>query len=260
LKDAPPAVVARDLAKVYDGGVVGLDGLDLDVRSGEILGLVGQNGAGKSTTIGLLAGSLRPTRGTASVLGVDVARDPLGAKRLVGVLPPGDETFERLTGLEIVTLVARLHGIAADEAETRATDLLDLLELAGEARARLTGGYSTGMRRKVLIAAALVHAPRVVLLDEPLAALDPVAAAVVRRVLRELADGGRAVLVSSHALDTVERLCDRVAVVHQGRLRAEGTVAELRAAAEVGESGSLEDVFLALVGRPPGGPAPGWLT
>lgn len=259
MTDVPPAVVARGLAKVYDGGVVGLQGLDLDVRPGEILGLVGQNGAGKSTTIGLLAGSLRPTAGTASVLGVDVARDPIGVKRLVGVLPPGDETFERLTGLEIVTLVARLHGLASDEAERRSVELLDLLELAEDARARLTGEYSTGMRRKVLIAAALVHAPRVVLLDEPLAALDPVAASVVRRVLRDLAAGGRAVLVSSHALDTVERLCDRVAVVHDGTLRAEGTLTDLRATAGVAANGSLEDVFLALVGRAPGGPAPEWL-
>jgi len=259
LTDRPPVVVARDLAKVYDGDVVGLDGLDLELRSGEVLGLVGQNGAGKSTAIGLLSGALVPTRGTASVLGVDAAADPLGVKRLVGVLPPGDETFERLTGVEIVTLVARLHGLSAAESAARTTDLLDLLELDGDARFRVAGGYSTGMRRKVLLAAALVHAPRVLLLDEPLAALDPVAASVVRRVLRELADGGGAVLVSSHALDTVERLCDRIAVVHRGRLRAVGSIDELRTEAGCGSADALEEVFLALVGREPPRGAPDWL-
>jgi len=259
LTDGPPAVVARDLGKVYDGGVVGLDGFDLELRSGEILGLVGPNGAGKSTAIGLLSGALRPTRGTSAVLGIDAARDPLGVKRLVGVLPPGDETFEHLTGEEIVTLVARLHGIPDGDARLRASDLLDLFELDSAARGRVTAGYSTGMRRKVLLAASLVHAPRVLLLDEPLAALDPIAAAVVHRVLRDLADRGRAVLVSSHALDTVERLCDRVAVVNDGRLRAVGTISELRAIAGCAEGGSLEEVFLALVGRDAAGSAPDWL-
>ena len=259
MTQGPPAVVARDLAKVYPGDVAGLDGLDLEVRSGEVLGLVGQNGAGKSTAIALLSGALRPTRGMASVLGIDAARDPLGVKRLVGVMPPGGETFERLTGSEIVTLTGRLHGLSMADAASRASDLLELFELDAEARSRAAGGYSTGMRRKVLLAAALVHAPRVLLLDEPLAALDPVAAAVVRRVVRDLADGGRAVLVSSHALDTVERLCDRVVIVHHGRVRAQGSVVELRQQAGCGPGEALEDVFLKLVGRAPPGRAPEWL-
>ena len=254
-----PAIVARGLAKAYTGGVVALVSLDLEVRSGEVLGLVGQNGAGKTTALSLLAGRLRPTAGTAAVLGIDTARDPLGVRRLAGFLPGGDDTFERLTGREIVELCARLHGLASADAVSRATDLLDLLDLAEADRDRLADTYSTGMRRKVQLACALVHAPRVLLLDEPLTGLDPVAAAVVRRLLRDLAARGRAVVVSSHALDAVERLCDRVVVLHEGRVRASGSLVELRTASGRPPDAALEDVFLALVGGGGGGATPEWL-
>lgn len=253
------AVVARGLAKVYAGGVVALHELDLEVRSGEVLGLVGQNGAGKTTALSLLAGRLRPTGGAAAVLGIDAARDPLGVRRLAGFLPGDDDTFERLTGREIVELCARLHGLAPAEAVARTRDLLDLLDLAESDRDRLADTYSTGMRRKVQLACALVHAPRVLLLDEPLTGLDPIAAAVVRRLVRDLAARGRAIVVSSHALDAVERLCDRIVVLHDGRVRASGTLVELRAASGCPPDAALEDVFLALVGEGGGGATPEWL-
>ncbi len=259
MTDGVPAVVARDLAKVYAGGVVALDGLDLELHAGEVLGLVGRNGAGKTTTLRLVTGQIAATRGTVAVMGLAAARDPIGVRAIVGVMPAEDATFERLTGREIVELMARLHGLARGTAAARAAQLLDLLGLSARDGERLADGYSTGMRRKVLLACALVHAPRVLLLDEPLSGLDPGAASIVRRLLRELAGRGCAVLVSSHALDTVERLCDRVVILHAGRACAAGTLDELRARAGCAAGDSLEAVFLALTGGAARGAIPEWL-
>jgi len=238
--DAPPAVSWRGLAKSF-GTKVAVADVDLDIPAGSFFGLVGPNGAGKTTTLKMTTGLLRPDRGTAVVDSTDVWRDPVTAKAHMGVLPEELRLFERLTGEELLTYNGLLRGMDPTVVADRSRDLLGVLGLADAARTMVVD-YSQGMRKKIALACALLHAPRVLFLDEPFESVDPVSARTIRQVLERYTESGATVIFSSHVMDTVQRVCDRVAVMHAGRLVAAGTVDEVRGGR------SLEDAFVALVG------------
>ncbi len=234
------AVQVRGLARRF-GQVVAVAGVDLDVRRGAFFGLVGPNGAGKTTTLAMVTGLLRPDLGAARVDGIDVWSQPLLARTRMGVLPEGLRLFERLSGRELLTFTGRLRGMDSSEVDSRAGQLLDVLGLA-DADNQLVVDYSTGMRKKVALAAALLHNPAVLFLDEPFEAVDPVSARTIRDVLSAFTRRGGTVVFSSHVMELVERLCDEVAIMAAGRVLAAGTVDELRAGRP------LEQVFVELVG------------
>jgi ABC-2 type transport system ATP-binding protein len=236
------ALQLRGLAKRY-GTVQAVAGLDLDVPAGSFFGLVGPNGAGKTTTLSMATGLVRPDAGTVTVLGVDLWADPVEGKRLLGVLPDGVRLFDRLTGAELVTYNGLLRGLPRDVVEERTAQLLAALGLT-DAATGLVVDYSAGMTKKVALACALVHAPRLLLLDEPFEAVDPVSAATIRGILQQVVAGGGTVVLSSHVMELVERLCDHVAVVHAGRVVAAGPLDAVRA------GGTLEQRFVDLVGGP----------
>jgi ABC-2 type transport system ATP-binding protein len=235
------ALQLRGLVKRY-GDVQAVAGLDLDVPTGSFFGLVGPNGAGKTTTLSMATGLVRPDAGTVRVLDVDLWVDPAAGKRLLGVLPDGVKLFDRLTGSELVTYHGLLRGLPRAVVEDRVGQLLAALGLL-DAAATLVVDYSAGMTKKVALACALVHAPRVLLLDEPFEAVDPVSATTIRALLHQVVAGGGTVVMSSHVMELVERLCDHVAVVHAGRVVAAGTLDQVR------DGGSLEQRFVSLVGR-----------
>ncbi|GAA2011636.1 ABC transporter ATP-binding protein [Nakamurella flavida] len=238
---AGQAVTIRGLRKSF-GQRVAVDDLDLDVPRGSFFGLVGPNGAGKTTTLSMVTGLLRPDSGRIFVAGVDVWGDPVGAKARMGVLPDGLRLFERLSGPELLSYLGRLRGMPAETVTSRATELLHVLDL-DEAGGKLVADYSTGMRKKITLAAALLHSPPVLLLDEPLEAVDPVSARIIRTVLSRYTGAGGTVIFSSHVMALVEGLCSHVAVMSRGRLVASGPLAEVR-----GSASSLDDAFMHLVG------------
>ncbi|MGZ3677304.1 MAG: ABC transporter ATP-binding protein [Ktedonobacterales bacterium] len=249
----PPdaAVAAWGLTKTF-GQKVAVNGLNLVVRRGEFFGFLGPNGAGKSTTIKMMVGLLRPTSGTAFIAGVDVWRDPLRAKAAMGVLPEQLNLYDRLTGRELIEFAGRLYDIPRDEVRHRTQSLLDVLMLGDDAD-KLVVDYSVGMRKKISLAAALIHRPQVLFLDEPFEGIDPVSSRVIRDILRDLTTTGTTIFFSSHIMEVVERLCTRVGIINAGTLVAEGTLAELRQRAATSggagaENSSLEDIFLQLVG------------
>jgi ABC-2 type transport system ATP-binding protein len=245
--DDAPAVYARGLTRTFDGKVA-VDGLDLEVPRGCFFAFLGPNGAGKSTTIRMLCGMLRPTSGEARVAGVDPVQDPVAAKRVLGILPEEIHTYERLTGVEILVFTGRMHGLGADEAGRRASDLLTLMEVDEADRDRLLVDYSMGTKKKVLLACAMIHSPRVLFLDEPFNGIDAVTARAIRRVLERAVEKGVTVFFSSHVMETVERLCDRAAVIRGGRLVASGSLDDLRVASGLGPGADLEEAFVRLVG------------
>jgi ABC-2 type transport system ATP-binding protein len=234
------AVQLRGLVKRFDT-VTAVAGVDLDVRRGCFFGLVGPNGAGKTTTLAMATGLLRPDAGGARVDGIDVWASPLRARERMGVLPEALRLFERLSGRELLHFTGRLRGMPVAEVEARTGELLAVLSLEG-AGDQLVVDYSTGMRKKVALAAALLHNPAVLFLDEPFEAVDPVSARTIREVLRGFTGRGGTVVFSSHVMDLVERTCDDVAVMAGGRVLAAGPVDELRAGRP------LEEVFVELVG------------
>jgi ABC-2 type transport system ATP-binding protein len=236
------AICATSLVKRF-GSRTAVDRLDLVVPRGAWFGLVGPNGAGKTTTIRMIVGLLRPDEGTVQVDGVSVWPNPLEAKRRLGVLPDDLRLFERLSGIELLVYLGLLRGIDRAEVNRRAIDLLDVLGLLGSAD-ELVADYSTGMRKKVTLAAALLHAPSVLLLDEPFESVDPVSSKIIVEVLDQYRAGGGTVVFSSHVMDTVERLCDHIAIVAAGQIVRAGTTAELTRA------GRLEDVFIEAIGAP----------
>lgn len=223
------------------GDKLAVGDLSLSVPAGSMFGLVGPNGAGKTTTLSMATGLLRPDRGSAHVLDRDVWADPPAAKARMGVLPDGLRLFDRLSGRELVRHVGQLRSLPRQQVEGRTEELLRALDLADDADTVVVD-YSAGMRKKVALACALVHAPRLLVLDEPFEAVDPVSGQVIRGILADFVAGGGTVVLSSHVMELVEALCDRVAVIAAGRLLVEGTVEEVRAGA------SLQDRFLELVG------------
>jgi ABC-2 type transport system ATP-binding protein len=218
-----------------------VDGLDLEVRRGCMFGLVGPNGAGKTTTLSMATGLLRPDAGTARVLDRDVWTDPAAAKALMGVLPDGVRLFDRLTGGELLRYVGLLRRVPPTDIVSRSAELLETLGLL-EDRDTLVVEYSAGMTKKIGLACALIHAPRLLVLDEPFEAVDPVSGEGIRTILRGYARSGGTVVLSSHVMELVESLCDELAVVDQGRVLAAGTVEDVRAGS------TLQQRFLDLVG------------
>jgi ABC-2 type transport system ATP-binding protein len=236
------AIVAQGLTKRF-GDKVAVDALDLAVPRGSWFGLVGPNGAGKTTTIKMVVGLLRPDAGLVQIDGVDVWPNPRAAKARLGVLPDDLRLFERLSGVELLTYIGLLRGMERSEVDRRAAQLLDVLGLERSAH-HLVADYSTGMRKKVALAAALLHGPSVLLLDEPFESVDPVSSRVIVEVLQRYRHSGGTVIFSSHVMDTVERLCDEVAIVSEGRVVRSGTIAELVRR----DQRRLEDIFIDAVG------------
>ena len=235
-----PALSLLGLAKRF-GDKIAVDGISLDVPAGSFYGVVGPNGAGKTTTLSMATGLLRPDFGTALVHGVDVWQHPLQAKKLMGILPDGVRLFDRLSGEQLVTYAGLLRGMDRDLVASRVAELLAALDLGNDA-GTLVVDYSAGMSKKIALASALIHAPRLLVLDEPFESVDPVSAANIRDILDRYVASGGTVIVSSHVMDLVQRMCDHVAVVAGGRVLAAGTVEDVRAGA------SLEDRFVQLVG------------
>src|SRR5579872_5761712 len=243
---APPALEVRGLVKRFDR--LAVDGLDLDVRRGEFYALLRPNGAGKTTTLRMVAGLLRPDAGTIHIDGIDALADPVTAKQVVAWISDEPMIYDKLSPCEYLEFVAGLWGIAPELAQARAQALLGWLDLAPNAHQRCEG-FSRGMRQKVALAGALVHEPRLIILDEPLTGLDAGSARQVKSLLRERADAGGAIVMTTHILEVAERMADRIGVIAHGKLIAEGTLEELRMKAGKSAAGvtSLEDTFLALI-------------
>ena len=242
----PAALDVRALTKSFDRPAV--DGLDLTVRVGEFYCLLGPNGAGKTTTLRMVAGLLRPDHGSIAVFGHDALADPVSAKRIMAWVSDEPMIYDKLTPLEYLEFVAGLWDIDPVVAQARANELIGWLGLASNAHERCEG-FSKGMRQKVALAGALVHDPRLIILDEPLTGLDAGSARQVKNVLRERVAAGGTVIMTTHILEVAERMADRIGVIAGGRLIAQGTLDELRIKAGRGES-SLEDAFLTLVAEP----------
>ncbi|MGO3885324.1 MAG: ABC transporter ATP-binding protein [Mycetocola sp.] len=245
------ALEISGLAKRF-GDKIAVNGVSLTIPSGSFYGLVGPNGAGKTTTLSMATGLLRPDHGRVTVHGVDVWEHPVEAKRQIGVLGDGIRLFDRLTGRQLVTYTGTLSGLDRGVVAERTNELLALLDLSADAGTLVTD-YSAGMTKKIALACALIHAPRVLVLDEPFESVDPVSAANIRDILTGYVRGGGTVIVSSHSMDLVQRMCDHVAVIAAGRVLAAGTTDEVR------QGRSLEDRFVELVGGRHSEEGPAWL-
>ncbi|MGP7997837.1 MAG: ABC transporter ATP-binding protein [Streptosporangiaceae bacterium] len=247
-----PAIAVRGLRKKF-GDKEAVAGIDLEIAAGSLAGLVGPNGAGKTTSLSMMTGLLRPDSGQIVVDARDVWADPPAAKAIMGVVPADAQLFDRLSGAELLEYAGRLRGMPAAEARSRATQLLDVLDLAADAR-RLVADYSTGMRKKAMLGCALIHNPAVLFLDEPLEGVDPVSADVIRRLLTRFVGSGSTVLFSSHVMELVEQVCDHVSIIDQGHIVATGTTDEVRGGK------TLQQAFIDLVGsRAIGGEGLTWL-
>ena len=237
------ALEIRGLVKTFDRPAV--DKLDLTVRTGEFYSLLGPNGAGKTTTLRMVAGLLKPDAGSISICGIDALNDPVAAKQVVAWVSDEPMIYDKLTPFEYLEFVAGLWGIDPKTAQSRAEELIGWLALGPHAHERCEG-FSKGMRQKVALAGALVHDPRLIILDEPLTGLDAGSARQVKNVLRERVANGGTVIMTTHILEVAERMADRIGVIAGGRLIAQGTLDELRIKAGKGDT-SLEDTFLTLV-------------
>jgi ABC-2 type transport system ATP-binding protein len=236
-----PAIEICDLRKVY-GSKAAVDGLSLTVPRGSFFGFLGPNGAGKSTTIRMLTGLIPPTSGSIELLGMPIPEQEIEIKKRIGLVPDESLLFDRLTGAEFLEFVGRMYGLARPVAKERASELLGLFELADQPR-KLIAEYSKGMRKRVAMAASLIHRPELFLMDEPFEGVDAVGARLMKDILLDQVRHGATIFLTSHVLEVVERLCDRVAIINEGKIVREGTMQELRSASE-----TLEDVFVRVVG------------
>jgi ABC-2 type transport system ATP-binding protein len=235
----------ENVSKTYNGKVRAVDGLTLTVPAGEIVGFLGPNGAGKTTTLKMITGILSPDAGSIRVDGMDIARRPIDVKRIIGYVPDNPDQFLKLKGTEYLRFMADMYGVPAAERNERVRRLAETFELSGSMGETLQS-FSHGMRQKIVLIGALLHDPGVFILDEPLTGLDPKSSFSLKEILRERARDGRTVFFSTHVLDVAERLCDRVAVIHKGRLLFYGTLAEMKAHA--GTNATLESMFLEMTG------------
>jgi ABC-2 type transport system ATP-binding protein len=242
MSDPTPAIEVHDLRKTYDGKPA-VDGLSLTVPRGSFFGFLGPNGAGKSTTIRMLTGLIPATGGTIELLGLPMPAEELAIKQRIGLVPDESLLFDRLTGLEFLEFVGRMYSLARPLARQRAEELLDLFELADERR-KLIAEYSKGMRKRIAMAASLIHRPELFLMDEPFEGVDAVGARLMKDILVDQVRHGATVFLTSHVLEVVERLCDHVAIINAGRIVAEGSMDDLRAGTH-----TLEEVFVRTVGR-----------
>lgn len=235
----------NSLTKKY-GKFTAVDGIHLTVPEGELFGFLGPNGAGKTTTLRMIAGILKPTAGTVEIAGDDIQARPLHAKARLGFIPDRPYVYEKLTGAEFLRFVAALYGQSGPEIESRADELLELFELTPW-KHELVESYSHGMRQKLIISSALVHRPQVIVVDEPMVGLDPRSAKLLKDLFRQFVDRGGTVLMSTHTLEVAETMCDRIAIIQNGRIAAQGTMDELRV--QTSSAGlSLEDLFLKITG------------
>jgi ABC-2 type transport system ATP-binding protein len=235
-----PAIVVRDLRKSY-GLKAAVDGLDLEVPRGSFFGFLGPNGAGKSTTIRMLTGLIPSDGGTIEILGFKLPGDELAIKQRIGLVPDESLLFDRLTGAEFLEFVGRMYGLPRPTAMERAGELMDLFQL--QADRKIIGEYSKGMRKRVAMAASLIHHPELFLMDEPFEGVDAVGARLMKDILTDQVQRGATIFLTTHVLEVVERLCDRVAIINEGRIVISAALSELRAGGE-----SLEDAFVRLVG------------
>jgi len=258
------AILTENLTRRFgpeENGLLAVDRVNLRVETGQFFGFLGPNGAGKSTTIRMLTGLLEPTAGRIEILALDLYAQPVQVKRRIGVVPEGLALFERLTAAEYLNFAGRMYGLDRHTAAQRAAELLEFTELADRAHTQV-GEFSHGMKKKLALAAAVIHGPRVLFLDEPFEGVDTVAAATLRSLMSRMVAGGVTIFLTSHVLEIVERLCSHVAIIHKGQLVAQGSLAELRSGVEgraaqagaeprsgrPGEKLTLEQIFLEIVG------------
>jgi ABC-2 type transport system ATP-binding protein len=238
-------IETRNLCKRY-GDKTAVNNVTFDVYGGEVFGFLGPNGAGKTTTIKMIVGLLLPTSGSVKVAGYDIISQPLQAKAISGYVPDTPNLYAKLTGRELLRFVGDLYNLDRKQVAQRTDELLRVLDLAGAADDTVDS-YSHGMQQKASLAAALMHDPRVLVLDEPTVGLDPKSARLIKDILRQMADRGAAVFLSTHILEIAERMCDRIGIIDKGQVIASGTMDELRSLGKAGET-SLEDIFLSLTG------------
>jgi ABC-2 type transport system ATP-binding protein len=261
--DASATISTQGLSRRF-GELLAVDNIDLRVAPGQFFGFLGPNGAGKSTTIKMLTGLLAPSSGRIEILGLDLTKHPVEVKRQIGVVPEGMALFGRLTGSEFLSFAGRMYGLDRVTAAKRSAELLDFMLLADQPK-KLVTDYSHGMQKKLAMAAAVIHGPKVLFLDEPFEGVDAIAAGTLKAMLQGMIARGGTIFLTSHVLEIVERLCSHVAIIHQGRLVAQGSLEELRAGVEAqtpagsgddsgdgsmpsGEKMTLEQIFLRTVG------------
>ena len=252
------------------GELIAVAGVNLRVAPGQFFGFLGPNGAGKSTTIKMLTGLLAPSSGKIEILGLDLTAHPVEVKRQIGVVPEGMALFGRLTGAEFLSFAGRMYGLDRETAAKRAAELLDFMQLADQPK-KLVTDYSHGMQKKLAMAAAVIHGPKILFLDEPFEGVDAIAAGTLKSMLQRMIARGATIFLTSHVLEIVERLCSHVAIIHQGRLVAQGSLEELRTGVEAqapadstngthsGERLTLEEIFLRVVGGSPAEQELSWL-
>jgi len=261
--DLAPTICTQGLTRRF-GDLVAVDGIDLRVAPGQFFGFLGPNGAGKSTTIKMLTGLLAPSSGRIEILGLDLEKHPVEVKQQIGVVPEGMALFGRLTGSEFLNFAGRMYGLDRETAAKRSAELLDFMQLADQPK-KLVTDYSHGMQKKLAMAAAVIHGPKILFLDEPFEGVDAIAAGTLKAMLQGMIARGATIFLTSHVLEIVERLCSHVAIIHRGKLVAQGSLEELRAGVEArtalgpgevaredsalsGGKMTLEEIFLRTVG------------